>query len=318
MRPVAKFPFVVMLASLSIGCGYIGDIRPPLLHIPARITDLRAGEYGDKIAIAFTLPLLTTEGQSLTGVRSIELRVGANPDRILQIPPKDSGAIVFDTPAADFVGKTVTLAVRATGPKGKASEWSNVWMLDVQPPLTTPQNIAAANAPRGVRLTWAGSSPHYRIFRAYGAGSPARIGESDKLEYEDAAVDIGTEYRYYLQAVDGNQRQGDQHQSEVSKPFAFTPQDIFPPAVPEGLAGVPGVGAIELVWQRNIEDDFAGYNVFRALGAGAFEKIAGPVDAPTYSDRDIEAGKTYRYVVSSLDRTGNESERSAPVEIVAP
>src|ERR1019366_9140284 len=106
------------------------------------------------------------------------------------------------------------------------------------PPLITPQNIAAANVPKGVRLTWAGSSPHYRIFRASGTGSPARIGESDKLEYEDAAVDIGTEYRYYLQSING-----DQHQSEVSKPFAFTPQDIFPPAVPEGLAGVPGVGA---------------------------------------------------------------------------
>jgi len=313
MRPAAKFLVTLVLASLAAGCGYIGDVHPPLLNIPARIVNLRAAEYGDNIAVAFTLPLLTTDGQSLTGIRSIELRVGASPDRIFRIPSKDSGPITFDAPAADFVGKTVTLAVRSTGPKGKASEWSSVWTLDVQPPLSPPQAVAAANAPKGVRLTWNGSGPRYRIFRASGVGSPARIGESDKLEYEDSAVEIGTEYRYYVQAING-----DLYQSEVSAPFSFTPQDLYPPAVPEGLAGIPGVGAIELVWQRNIEDDFAGYNIFRALGTGEFQKVAGPIDAPTYSDREIEAGKTYRYSVSSVDRTGNESVRSAPVEIVAP
>lgn len=313
VRSSAKVSFVLALACFAAGCGYIGDVRPPLLNIPSRVTDLRAIEYGGKIAIAFTLPPLTTEGQALTDVRAIELRVGANPDRILQIPPHDPGPITFDAPVADFVGKQVTLAVRVTGPKGKSSDWSNVWLLDVQPPLAVPQNIAAANAPKGVRLTWTGSGPRYRIYRASGAAPPARIGESDKLEYEDVTVEIGTEYRYYLQAING-----DPHQSEVSAPIPFTPQDVFPPAVPEGLAGVPGVGAIELVWQRNMEDDFAGYYIFRAVGAGAFEKLPIPLDAPTYSDRDIEAGKTYRYAVSAFDRTGNESARSAVVEVVAP
>ncbi len=313
LRPSVKFSFLLGLAALAVGCGYIGDVRPPLLNIPSRITDLRAGEYGGKIAIAFTVPPLTTEGLVLKDIRSIELRVGANPDRLLQIPPQEPGPVTFDAPAADFVGKQVTLAVRVTGPKGKSSEWSNVWTLDVQPPLATPQNITPANAPKGVHLTWAGSAPKYRIYRASGSGTPARVGESDKLEYDDATVEIGTEYRYYLQAING-----DPHQSEVSAPVSFTPQDVFPPGVPQGLSGVLGVNAIELVWQRNVEDDFAGYYVFRAVGTGAFEKLPIPIDAPTYSDRDIEAGKTYRYAVSAFDRTGNESARSAVVEIAAP
>ena len=308
-----RFAFVLLLASLAAGCAYIGDVRPPLLNIPSRVTDLRAAEYGNKIAIEFTLPLLTTEGQALKGVRSIELRVSGFPDLLLPIPAKDSGAIAFDTPAADFIGRQVALAVRATGPKGKTSEWSNLWTLDVQPPLATPENVMVANSLKSVRLTWKGGAPRYRIFRALSGGSPARLGESDASEYEDATVTAGTAYRYFVQAING-----DQHQSEVSPGIAFTPQDVFPPAVPVGLTGVPGVGAIELVWQRNIEEDFAGYNVFRASGSGEFQKIAGPIDAPTYSDRDIEAGKTYRYAVSSIDRTGNESERTAPVEIVAP
>jgi len=55
-----------------------------------------------------------------------------------------------------------------------------------------------------------------------------------------------------------------------------------------------------------------------AAAGAAFQKIAGPIDAPAYSDHEIEAGKSYRYAVSALDRTGNESARTAAVEIVAP
>ena len=31
-----------------------------------------------------------------------------------------------------------------------------------------------------------------------------------------------------------------------------------------------------------------------------------------------EHGKTYRYAVTAFDQTGNESDRSAPVEVVFP
>ena len=40
--------------------------------------------------------------------------------------------------------------------------------------------------------------------------------------------------------------------------------DTFPPAVPVGLMAVAGVNSIELAWQRNTEDDFAGYQVYRS------------------------------------------------------
>lgn len=304
--------FVLFLSSLATGCAYVGDVRPPLLEIPDRVTDLRAAEYGDRIAVEFTLPPLTTEGETLKNVQRIELHVNDGEDHMIPIPPRDTGAIAFDTPVAAFVGKHVTLAVFIAGSKGKLSVPSNVVALDVHPPLATPANVAAANSPKGVLLSWTGNAPHYRIYRALSSGSPARLGESDMPTYEDATAAMGTAYRYFVQALDG-----DQHQSEVSSAASVTPQDEFPPAVPEGLAGVPGVGAIELIWQRNTEDDFAGYNVYRAAAGGAFEKIAGPIDAPAYSDHDIEAGKAYRYTVSALDRTGNESARTMAIEIIA-
>jgi fibronectin type 3 domain-containing protein len=88
--------------------------------------------------------------------------------------------------------------------------------------------------------------------------------------------------------------------------------------VPGGLHASAAPGSIELNWERNTEPDLNGYRIYRATGAGEFEKLADVSVAPSYSDRAVEAGKTYRYAVASLDRTGNESARSAVAEVLVP
>jgi hypothetical protein len=50
---------------------------------------------------------------------------------------------------------------------------------------------------------------------------------------------------------------------------------------------------------------------------GPFDKYATLIEAPTFSDSKIESGKRYRYTVSAVDLTGNESARSAIVEATA-
>jgi fibronectin type 3 domain-containing protein len=110
---------------------------------------------------------------------------------------------------------------------------------------------------------------------------------------------------------------GELLQSEVTDAQSITPTDVFPPAVPVGLSAVPAASSIELAWERNTESDFAGYNVYRSLEAGPFEKVGALINAPTYSDRQVESGKRYRYAISSVDQIGNESERSSIVDITA-
>ena len=111
--------------------------------------------------------------------------------------------------------------------------------------------------------------------------------------------------------------EGELRQSEISDVISITPLDMFPPAVPAGLSAVAGTGAVELAWERNTESDFAGYHVYRSTDGGTFERIAGPIDAPTYSDRAVEAGRKYSYVVTAIDNASNESERSVPAEVTA-
>jgi predicted phage tail protein len=314
---------LMTVCGILSGCGYVGDPKPPALEIPARILDLRAVEYGDQILTQFTIPALTTEGLAVMGLRAVELRIQSDGnEKTLNVPNKAPGPITYQVPVQEWIGKQVRLTVRAIGRKGKASEWSNEVAFPVIAPLPAPTALRVENAPKGVRLSWQGSATSYRVLRSLvSAGSsdasaagqrPARVADASALEYTDETVELGLRYRYMLQALDG-----DFHQSAVTEAVEITPKDEFPPAVPSGLTAVAGVNSIELAWDRNTEDDFAGYSIYRSPEGGDFEKIAGPIDAPAFSDRAVEPGKRYRYVVTSVDTTGNESARSMQVEALA-
>ncbi|MCU1336885.1 MAG: Fibronectin, type domain protein [Bryobacterales bacterium] len=301
-------------AAVLSACGYVGPPMPPTLDIPATIRDFRAWEYGDNIEIEFTLPDKTTENLPLTSVRSIELRVveNASDGKLVALPISKPGPVISQVPARDWIGKTILLSVRATGPKGKPSAWSNPASLEVIRPLAPPTIPKAQNVGRGVELTWTGPGPRYRIFRAEGDGQPQPLADSDVPSYLDDSTIYGTRYRYMVQTI-----AGDKQWSVVSEAGEITPTDTFSPAVPEGLSAVPTPQSIELAWTRNTEADFRGYNVFRAADNGPFQKVASLIEAPTFSDSKIESGKKYRYTVSAVDLTGNESAQSAPVEAAA-
>jgi fibronectin type 3 domain-containing protein len=304
---------VLSAAVLFSGCAYIGDPKPPALDIPGRITDLRAAQFGGKILVEFTVPPLTTEGLGLTGLEAAQLHVAAGSSaKDYTVSATGPGAVHYDFPAQEWAGKQVTLTVRATGPKAKMSEPSNAFQLPVGQPVPPPADIRAIVVPEAIRLTWSSPSAHFWIFRTANDAPMTKLAESDKPEYVDNAIDYGSDYKYFIQAMDTPLRQ-----SELSKAVSITPRDTFPPATPVGLAGVPGVNSIELVWERSEEGDFQGYHVYRSTDGGAFERIAGPIPAPTYSDRAVEIGRKYSYSVSAIDITGNESGRSALVEVTA-
>jgi fibronectin type 3 domain-containing protein len=84
------------------------------------------------------------------------------------------------------------------------------------------------------------------------------------------------------------------------------------------LQGSIAPNSIELNWERNTEEDLSGYRVYRAEGNGALEKIADVAAVPSYSDRKVEHGKSYRYAIAAVDQAGNESARGAPIEVPMP
>jgi fibronectin type 3 domain-containing protein len=103
-------------------------------------------------------------------------------------------------------------------------------------------------------------------------------------------------------------------------------KDIFPPAVPTGLAAVASAGengsetAIDLSWQPVTENDLAGYAVYRREGEGEWQRIspAPPQVPPAFHDPQVQPGRTYRYAVTAIDQGGHESARSVAAEETVP
>jgi hypothetical protein len=112
----------------------------------------------------------------------------------------------------------------------------------------------------------------------------------------------------------------------LSAPVRVETLDVFPPAVPTGLAAVATLGeagtetAIDLSWQPVPDTDLAGYAVYRREGDAAWQRIspAQPIVPPGFHDASVLPGHTYRYAVSSIDQAGHESARSIETEETVP
>jgi hypothetical protein len=104
-------------------------------------------------------------------------------------------------------------------------------------------------------------------------------------------------------------------EGDDSIPQKVFTKDVYPPAVPTGLQAVySGAGQapfVDLLWAPDTDADLAGYNVYRRQDMGPPARINPElVKTPAYRDRNVVAGKTYRYSVSAVDVRANESMRS--------
>jgi hypothetical protein len=88
------------------------------------------------------------------------------------------------------------------------------------------------------------------------------------------------------------------------------PRDTQPPAVPSGVASITGDGHVVVYWNPVIEEDLAGYGVYRSrYDLGPYRRIGdvGRDEATEFWDYDVTNGLTYFYAVDSYDFYGNES-----------
>ena len=148
------------------------------------------------------------------------------------------------------------------------------------------------------------------------------LGKADAGEALDRDAVLNHAWRYTAERVQRVQIGG--HTLEIagvpSGSVTIDAKDVFPPAVPGGLAAVADEQAhsIDLSWTPDTENDLAGYIVYRRdVTAGTeAQRISpqAPVVPPSYEDAHVEAGHRYAYAVSAVDVDGNESARSGEVE----
>jgi chitodextrinase len=83
--------------------------------------------------------------------------------------------------------------------------------------------------------------------------------------------------------------------------------DTTPPAIPTGLAAIPGNAQVQLNWSANSESDLAGYRLYRN-GTLIYNG-----SNTSYLNTGLSNGTTYTYTLSAYDTSGNESAQSSGV-----
>ena len=231
----------------------------------------------------------------------------------------------------------VTYAVEEMNSKGRSGGLSNQVAVPVAPTLPAPEELTAQVSGEGVTISWMGGAIaavpqgvtyQYQIARRPVGGGYVVVGEvapSPHGSYLDKTFEWEKKYEYRITTLTHVQSHGMSAsvEGESSKPVEVFTRDIYPPAQPVGLQAVfSSVGQkpfIDLTWAPNLENDLAGYNVFRRSEDGTWEKLNQKlVEVPSFRDDKVKASGNYLYSVSAVDLRGNESPRSSAASETVP
>lgn len=351
---LAAVALAVCAAACMSGCGTPGAPLPPSLNLPQPVTNLAAVRTGDKVTLTWTLPRRTTDNVILKAPLRVHVcrREGsgaceASADLTFAPMALCSFTEALPAPLAAGPARPLGYFVEIRNRNGRSAGLSNAAVVlagEAPPPVA---DLAAEVRKDGIVLRWKATDPHdaIRLERtlenppsasphsgALGA-PPEPVKQildvaSDAGQAIDKAIVFDRTYEYRAQRVAHAQADGRTLQlgGEQSAPVRIAAEDVFPPAIPEGLAAVAnppvngGTASIDLSWQPDNEADLAGYYVYRREAETPWRRISGeqPVPGPAFHDPGVEAGRTYIYGVSAVDQKGHESTRSADAEETVP
>jgi hypothetical protein len=145
------------------------------------------------------------------------------------------------------------------------------------------------------------------------------LASQPELNYSDKSFEFGKTYAYIVRCV--TNRDGVALESADSKSAILTPRDTFPPATPQAISAAVLAGetnnslVVDLSWSINVEPDFAGYRVYRTEQPDTKGQLLTTelLPTPAYRDTSVQPARRYWYVVTAVDRAGNESASSPPV-----
>ena len=204
-------------------------------------------------------------------------------------------------------GETIAVEISLAAPPGKAPaavKWETVFpaqLLQVEGDGPTP-SVAASEL--GKSLTCAPPKAYSYVCIVAGGQKPIGNGPIATFRFRiqpEARFGTATITVEHGEAVSGDAAQ-------------LTLTDA------EGLITIWSSHRATLNWVASTSTRVVGYNVYRgATSAGPYTKVNSISSSETrYTDRYVQAGQTYYYVVTSVDLNGNESEYSNQSMVTIP
>ncbi|MFC2166733.1 fibronectin type III domain-containing protein [Acidobacteriota bacterium] len=245
------------------------------------------------------------------------------PDYIFDAEPENPVLQFIYPLESDFMSKKYLFSIRVKDVRRRKSLYSTPVSFDAKILSHPPVNFRAEVFEDKIEIRWDPpvenidlSTPAlvegYNVFRAEGNSKAVQLNSTliKELSFNDKSFSLGNTYSYFVRAS-SNEDYPD-FESEDSETLVISPKDIFPPAPPKGVVLVTGTDILSLSWNANLESDLGGYRVWkRAEGESEFGVLmADPFIENSYTDSSVEKNIRYYYAITSMDKSGNESEKS--------
>lgn len=189
---------------------------------------------------------------------------------------------------------------------------------DVFPPQA-PQNLTIEIDTGKISLKWdANTDPDLKGYLVYRTAESNRKknyvllnSDATKETYLEQPLpeQVKSEFFYYVVAIDTMH-----NRSPSSNWVSGKMPDIIAPERPHIKSVRVLDERIEIEWVPNVDNDLAGYHVYRADTSGIPVKINSEIvdEIPRFTDRSFPEDLDLQYFITAIDSTGNESEFSLP------
>jgi hypothetical protein len=264
------------------------------------------------IVLTWTNPQKYVDGSNATDL--MDVRILQDGKFITAGPISGPGKQQTYTVPNGTAGATPLFTIEVETQRGKrsmASKESGIKVVDVPGAVLNLKGIMDQHR---IRLDWDPPAQNpalaevYIVRRGDGAFDPEAVTETQWL---DKTVEAGKTYSYIVTAA----RSSVPPVSGPSSPkITVMAIDTTPPAAPTGLQSpVVSDSGANLRWDRNMEEDLAGYKVYRSDNPDSGWVL---LDNSLVIKTSITDG-TYRpgtyYSVTAVDDSGNESRKSPAV-----
>ena len=229
-------------------------------------------------------------------------------------------------------------AVRYVNAAGQRAAFSNFLLIEPAAKIAEPpSNLSYEITESAITLKWDpprqnidGSTPvnllGYNVYRVTASQTepgqiPVNQAPITTAEYRDRNFKFGEKYTYVVRSVSlGTLARP--VESLNSNSVEAAPVDIFPPTSPTGLSVAAGPGRLALFFAANPEPDIAGYLIYRSTDPNARKPwtllTQSLLTRTTFTDENVDPGKTYYYYVLAVDTADLKSQPSEVVSETVP
>ena len=354
-KAILAFIFFALL--IGSGCGKRKPPLPPIENIAQRV-EISGFQRGNNIFLAWTMPNRNASDGSVVNISRADIYRLTEPlnstNNITEEDFASRSTIIATVPITDsdfgrkqfnyndklnFAGQParISYAIRFVNSQGQKAAFSNFLVIEPTAKIAnSPTDLQISVSQNAIEIKWIrptanvdGSTPAnilgFNIYRFETEQKNPKVLNSSPVnsdKYDDKIFEFGKEYSYFIRTVSLG-ADGSPLESANSENIKVIPKDIFPPSAPTALTIAATPNSISIFFATNLESDIAGYKIYRStdpnLPKNEWELLTPQLlQTNTFQDANVEAGKTYYYYLTAVDKFGNTSDISVVVSETTP